>query len=138
LAQAAYQRQELPLDQRKPFFLYIDEFHSFTTEAFADMLSSLRKYGFGIIATTQYLSGMSDKVRDAVFGNVGNIIAFRLGAPDASVLVRHFGYDIPSVSDLVNLPNYECYVRMIIDGAQSKPFSARTMPMPHMLSHLAA
>ena len=71
IANAAYSRQELPEHDRKPYFLYMDEFHSLTTGAFADMLSELRKYGLGLIATTQYSARLERGVRDAIFGNVG-------------------------------------------------------------------
>lgn len=91
LALAAYQRQEIPERDRTPYFLYVDEFHSFTTSAFADMLSELRKYGLGLIATTQHTTRLTDQVREAIFGNVGTIIAFRLGATDADVLSKQFG-----------------------------------------------
>jgi hypothetical protein len=94
------------------------------------MLSELRKYGLGIMATTQYGSRLSDTVREAVFGNVGTIIAFRVGATDAQVLEKQFGGDLPRVRDLVNLPNYEMYLKLMVDGVQTKPFSARGLPPP--------
>jgi type IV secretory pathway TraG/TraD family ATPase VirD4 len=136
-ALAAYQRQEMPPEQRTPYFLYVDEFHSFTTSAFADMLSELRKYGLGLIATTQHTSRLSKEVREAVFGNVGTLIAFRLGATDAEFVSKQFGADIPSPRDLVNLPNYEMYVKMMVDGVQTRPFSARTLPPEMPIPHAA-
>lgn len=139
IANAAYSRQELPEKDRKPYFLYVDEFHSLTTGAFADMLSELRKYGLGLVATTQYSARLERGVRDAIFGNVGTIISFRVGADDAIELERQFAGDMPKPSDLVGLANYEMYLKLMIDGAQSKPFSAKTMPPEkHMLQHPVA
>ena len=139
IANAAYSRQELPEKDRKPYFLYVDEFHSLTTGAFADMLSELRKYGLGLIATTQYSARLERGVRDAIFGNVGTIISFRVGADDAMELERQFGGDLPKASDLVGLANYEVYLKLMTDGLQSKPFSARTLPPEkHMLQHPVA
>lgn len=134
IANAAYSRQELPEKDRKPYFLYVDEFHSLTTGAFADMLSELRKYGLGLVATTQYSARLERGVRDAIFGNVGTIISFRVGADDAIELERQFGADVPKACDFVGLANYEMYLKLMIDGVQSKPFSARTLsPDMHML-----
>ena len=129
IANAAYSRQALAESKRRPFFLYVDEFHSLTTSAFADMLSELRKYGLGLIATTQYSSQLDDGVREAILGNVGTIMAFRVGATDASIIAKQFGSDVPNVSDLVSLPNYEMYLKLMINGEQSRPFSARTLSM---------
>jgi hypothetical protein len=126
-AMTAYQRQDIQVTERKPYFLYIDEFHSFSTTAFADMLAELRKYGLGLIATTQHTSRLTKEVSDAVFGNVGTLVAFRLGATDAEFISKQFGHDIPSARDLVNLPNYEMYVKTMVTGVQTRPFSARTL-----------
>jgi len=128
IAHAAYAREDQLEVTRKPFFLYVDEFHSFSTSAFADMLSELRKYGLGLVATTQYGARLSDTVRESIFGNVGTIIAFRVGATDATILEKQFGANVPSARDLVSLANYEIYLKMMIDGVQTKPFSARTLP----------
>jgi type IV secretory pathway TraG/TraD family ATPase VirD4 len=129
LGLAAYQRQEIPETERTPYFLYVDEFHAFTTSAFADMLSELRKYGMGLVATTQHTSRLSDHVREAIFGNVGTIIAFRLGATDADVLSKQFGEEVPRASDFVGLANFQLYLKMMVDGVQTKPFSAQTLPV---------
>jgi DNA helicase HerA-like ATPase len=129
IANAAYSRQNVPEHERKPFFLFIDEFHSFTTGAFTDMLSELRKYALGIVATTQFSTRLDDTVREAIFGNVGTIISFRVGATDAAILAKQFGSDVPEPRDLAGLANYEFFIKLMIDGTQSKPFSARTLPL---------
>lgn len=92
------------------------------------MLAEQRKYGLGLALTTQHLSRLSEDVREAVFGNVGTLISFRVGATDAPLLARQFGADIPRPRDLVSLPNYEMYVKLMVDGVQTRPFSGRTLP----------
>lgn len=121
---AAYSRQRESESERSPFFLYADEFHSFTTTAFADMLSELRKYGLGLILSHQYTSQLDKNVLDSILGNVGSLLAFRLGANDAITLARQLACDIPGPTDLVNLPNYEMYLKIMNKGVQSKTFSA--------------
>jgi len=128
IASTAYERQGVPLELRYPYFLYVDEFHSFTTSSFADILSELRKYGLGIALSTQHTSQLSRELREAVFGNVGTLFVFRMGATDAELVWRQFGHNSPTTNDLVNLPNYEMYVRMMVNGVQSGPYSARTLP----------
>ncbi len=127
IAHAAYSRQNEPERERKPFILYIDEFHSFTTEALADMLSELRKYRVGIVGSTQFGRQVGPEVHEAILGNVGTIMTFRVGATDAAVLSKQFGAEVPRESDFVHLPNYEMYVKLMIDGAQTRPFSARSV-----------
>jgi type IV secretory pathway TraG/TraD family ATPase VirD4 len=128
IANAAYSRQNVAETERRPFFLYIDEFHSFTTAAFADMLPELRKYGLGVVLSHQHMVQLDEQVREAILGNVGTLIAFRVGATDAPVLAKQFGADVPQPRDLVGLANYEMFVRLMIDGQPSKPFSARSLP----------
>jgi len=137
LAQAAYSRANQPEAERKDWILYLDEFQSFTTAAFADMLSELRKYRVGLVSTTQFSSGLDKNVLEAILGNVGTLIAFRVGATDAAILARQFGNDVPSASDLVGLPNYEMYVKLLVDGQQTKPFSAKTVLPPNVGFRLA-
>ena len=127
-ASAAYSRQDLPEEKRQPFFLYVDEFHSFTTSAFAGMLSELRKYGCAITLVSQHFDQIEDNVREAILGNVGTLISFRVGAADAAPLSRQFGEDIPEPRDLVGLANHEVFVKLMVDGVQTKPFSAWTLP----------
>ncbi len=130
-AHAAYSRQNVPEQERRPYFLYVDEFHSFTTSAFADILSELRKYRMGLILSTQHGAQLDEKVRDAVFGNVGTLIAFRVGVRDANLLVKQLGgHDVPNVRDLVNLGNHEIYMKLMVDGMPTHPFSATSLPPP--------
>ena len=127
IANAAYSRQNVPERERRQWFLYLDEFQAFTTSAFAEMLPELRKYGLLLVLSTQSATRVSDDVREAMFGNVGTIIAFRVGATDAALLAKQFGADVPEPRDLVNLRNYEMFIKLMIDGMPSKPFSARSL-----------
>jgi type IV secretory pathway TraG/TraD family ATPase VirD4 len=128
IAAAAYSRQDQQEERRRAFFLYVDEFHSFTTSAFADMLAELRKYGVGLILTTQHFARIEPNVREAILGNVGTLISFRVGSTDAALLARQFGEEVPRPRDLVNLANHEVFVKLMVDGLQTIPFSARTLP----------
>jgi hypothetical protein len=123
---AAFSRSEMPAEQRRPFFAYLDEFQNFTTLAVANMVSELRKYGVGLVLAHQHLHQLEPDVRHAVLGNVGTFVAFRLGAEDAAIVARELspGF-VPD--DLVNLPNHGIYLRLMIDGAPSLPFSAETI-----------
>ncbi|MCL4405121.1 type IV secretion system DNA-binding domain-containing protein [Patescibacteria group bacterium] len=138
---AAMSRVDIPEDSRQDFYLYIDEFQNFSTESFANILSEARKYRLNLVLAHQYIAqlvtGQVTKVRDAVFGNVGTIIAFRVGADDARFLEREF---IPTFteSDLVNLSKYHIYIKLLIDGIASKPFSAQTLPPRPLPEHSLA
>jgi type IV secretion system coupling TraD/TrwB family protein len=125
IGHAAYSRQDIPEEDRKPFFLYADEFHSFTTSAFAGILSELRKYRLGLVLTHQYTSQVDKVVLEAVLGNVGTLISFRIGAIDAPIIARQFGEFNPY--NLISLPNFEMLIKLMIDGTQSKVFSAKTI-----------
>jgi len=125
IGHAAYSRQDMPEEGRRPFFLYADEFHSFTTSAFAGILSELRKYRLGLVLAHQHTSQLDKSVLEAVLGNVGTLISFRIGAIDAPVIARQFGEFSPY--NLISLPNYEMFIKLMIDGTQSKAFSARTI-----------
>ncbi len=126
---AIQSRSDMPEGKRRPFHLFIDEIHSFLTLSFADILSESRKYGLNLVLTHQYIDQLDDKIRAAVFGNAGTIISFRVGAEDAKYLAREFN-PIFEEKDLVNLPNHSIYLKMMIDGQVSKPFSALTLPPP--------
>ena len=124
---AAFSRADTEAGKRRDFFAYVDEFQNFTTLAMADMLSELRKYRVGFTVAHQYLHQLDPEVRHAVLGNAGSIIAFRVGAEDAPYLVREFTERFDTI-DFLQLPNYRAYIKLMIDGTPSEPFSAQTMP----------
>jgi hypothetical protein len=126
---AALSRAELPVAERRPFFLYVDEFQSFTTLAFANLMPELRKYGVGMTLAHQYLHQLDDDVRHSVLGNAGTLISFRLGPEDAAVMEREMQPSF-DVLDLLNLPNHHFYIKLMIDGTPSTPFSARLNSPP--------
>jgi len=123
----AMERVDIPELERRDFYLYIDEFQNFATESFASILSEARKYRLALIMAHQYIEQLTEEVRAAVFGNVGTIMIFRVGSPDAAFLETEF---MPRFTpeDLVNLAKYEIYLRLMIDGVASEPFSALTLP----------
>lgn len=123
---AAFSRADLPPQDRRPFFLYVDEFQSFTTLSFATMLSELRKFGVGMVLAHQYLHQLDADIKHAVLGNAGTLIAFRLGAEDAAFIAREFE-PVFGAGDLLSLPNRSVYLKLMIDGKPSKPFSATTL-----------
>jgi len=123
---AALSRADIAEGKRKPFFLYLDEFQSFTTLSLVNMLSELRKYRTGITLAHQHLAQLDLPVQNAILGNVGTIISFRLGVTDAELLAKEF-YPEFSASDLTNLPNHNIFLKLLIDGMVSKPFSAVTL-----------
>jgi len=133
---AAMSRVNVAEEERKDFFLYIDEFQHFATESFVNILSEARKYRLSLILSHQYIAqlgtGSDAPVRDAVFGNVGTIVSFRIGAEDAEVLEKEFVPEFEQ-NDFVNLGKYDIYVKLMIDGIASRPFSANTLPPPQGL-----
>jgi hypothetical protein len=132
---AAFSRADIPEKQRADYFLYLDEFQNFTTASVATMISELRKYKVGLILANQHLAQLSDDVRQAVLGNVGSLISFRVGPSDAALLAKEFDERF-TPADLMNLPNHHIYLRVMIDGAPSKPFSATTiLPTDVALAH---
>jgi len=132
---AALSRANLPEARRRPFYFYVDEFHDFLTLSFADILSASRKYGLNLVLAHQNLMQIDEKLRAAILGNAGTIISFRVGVEDAELLAKAF-YPVFGESDLVNLPNYHIYLKLLIDGAPSQPFSAVTLaPGSSITSH---
>ncbi|WP_291122302.1 type IV secretory system conjugative DNA transfer family protein [Flavobacterium sp. UBA6046] len=129
---AAMRRASIVEHLRTPFYVYIDEAHSFLSTSFATMLSEVRKYGIGLFLTHQYLDQLPEEVRSAVLGNVGTIITFRLGTADAKVMAEEF-YPVFTVDDFINLPKHCIYLKLLIDGSASKPFSAKTNPISKCL-----
>ena len=128
LGSAAFSRAHQAAAVRRPFFLYVDEFQSFTTLALASMLSELRKFGVGMVMAHQYLQQLDPDIAHAVLGNAGTLISFRLGAYDAGLIAKEFEPVFAPV-DLLNLPNHHIYLKLMIDGMPSKPFSATTLPL---------
>jgi energy-coupling factor transporter ATP-binding protein EcfA2 len=118
---------EKELQKLPNFYLYVDEFQSFANESFADILSEARKYKLNLTIAHQYIEQMSEEVRAAVFGNVGTMITFRVGAFDAEILEKEFAPQF-TAEDLVNLGFAQIYLKLMIDGVSSTPFSATTMP----------
>lgn len=123
---AAMRRTTIAEEQRRDFYLYVDEFQNFATESFATILSEARKYHLNLIMTNQYIAQVPEEVISAVFGNIGTLITFRVGAPDAAALKQEFAPIFEEV-DLVNLDNYHIYVKMSIDGVTCPAFSAITL-----------
>lgn len=128
---AAMSRVDIPEKDRKDFYLYVDEFQNFATDSFANILSEARKYHLCLIVAHQYIGQLvhesSTKVRDAIFGNVGTMVVFRVGAEDAEFLEKEFQPDFMA-ADFVGLPKYNFYTKLLIDGVSSRPFSASGIP----------
>ena len=127
---AAMSRVDIPMEKRRHFYLYVDEFQNFSTESFANILSEARKYRLNLILAHQSSEQLHEKVKPAVFGNVGTIVCFRIGAEDAEFLEKEFEPEF-TANDLVNLAKYNIYVKLMIDGVASRAFSAATLaPLP--------
>jgi Type IV secretion-system coupling protein DNA-binding domain len=124
---AAMSRAEVPEAERRAFYLFVDEVHNFLTLSFANILSEARKYGLNLTIAHQYIEQLDEQVRAAIFGNVGTIISFRIGADDAKFLSREF-HPVFNETDLVNLPNHDICLRLLINGVTSDAFSATTLP----------
>jgi hypothetical protein len=124
---AAMSRADVPVDQRPDCFLYVDEFQNFATDSFATILSEARKYNLGLTIAHQYIAQLPEEVRDAVIGNVGSLILFRVGVPDAEALAKEFE-PVFQVADMVNLEKAHVYVKLLVDGFAAQPFSAMTLP----------
>ncbi len=140
---AAMSRQDIPnIEDRKPFYLYVDEFQNFATDSFATILSEARKYGLNLTVANQYISQMSETVRDAVFGNVGTMITFRVSADDAPILSKQFEPNFEAL-DLLQMHNRNFVINMVIGGEKTPAFSGRTLNLPpaqadntaHIIAH---
>lgn len=126
---AAMERVDMIEKDRQDFYLYVDEFQNFATESFANILSEARKYRLALITAHQYIEQLEEEVAAAVFGNVGTIIAFRVGANDAQQLAKEFAPTFEETGeDFINLAKFEIYLKLMIDGVASTPFSARSLP----------
>ncbi len=126
LALAGLARSDTSEHKRKDFFIYLDEFHTFATLSLTTMLSELRKYRVGLVLAHQYLGQLELDIRDAVFGNVGSLLSFRVGAHDAMFIAHEFAPKF-AAEDLIRLPRFHMYLRLMIDGQTSEPFSAETV-----------
>jgi hypothetical protein len=129
---AAMERVRIRMDERRDFILFIDEFQNFVTDSFASILSEARKYRLGMVISHQYIGQLvteqtQERLKDAVFGNVGTTITFRVSAQDAEFLEKHYAPYLLA-DDLIGLPNHHVYMKMMIDGLSSRPFSATTLP----------
>ena len=127
LLMSALSRVDIAQEQRKDFNLYIDEFQNFTTDSIATILSEARKYRLNLVVAHQFISQLAEKIRDAVFGNVGSMIVFRVGADDADYLTKHFE-PVFSKNDLINVDNFNAYAKLLINGHPARPFNIRTLP----------
>ena len=124
---AAMSRADTPEELRKDFCLYVDEFQNFSTDSFASILSEARKYRLNLVVANQYIGQLSDQIRDAVLGNVGTAIAFRVGNESAEVMAKYMT-PIFDEADLRQIPNYNCALRMLIEGVPTQPFSMAALP----------
>jgi hypothetical protein len=124
---AAMSRADTPEEYRRDFCLYVDEFQNFSTESFADILSQARKYRLNLIVANQFTTQLSEEIRDAVFGNVGTLVSFRVGTSDAELLTKKFS-PVFDIEDLQFLPNYNTAITMMIGGVPVQPFSMATLP----------
>ena len=134
LQMAAMSRVDTPLEKRRPFLLYVDEFQNFATDSFSSILSEARKYGLGLIMAHQYISQLvvnkfgnsSTQIRDAVFGNVGTMTCFKIGAEDSEFITKEFA-PVLTEQDLIGISNYKAYMKMSINGTTSRPFSLESI-----------
>lgn len=127
LLMAALSRVDMPEDERKDFYLYIDEFQNVTTDSISQILSEARKYRLDLIIAHQFIGQLSEEISKAVFGNVGSLCAFRVGPEDGEFLQKQFE-PIFKANDLINVDNYNCFTRMLVNGELSKPFNMKTYP----------
>jgi len=126
---AAMNRVYLPEEQRRDFYLYVDEFQNFATQSFIKILSEARKYRLNLTLANQYIGQIDEDVQKAIFGNAGSLISFGVGAADARLLTHEFGTKYEE-QELVNLGNYQIILKLSIDNQTSLPFSAMTLPLP--------
>jgi hypothetical protein len=124
---AAMSRASIPEDQRVDFALYVDEFQNFSTDSFATIMSEARKYHLNLIVANQFTTQLTPEIRDAVFGNMGTIVAFRIGQNDVESLGKYFQPAFDS-DDLLRVPNYNTIVRTLVGGVPTQPFSMNTLP----------
>lgn len=124
---AAMARAKIPESERVDFSLYVDEFQNFSTDSFASILSEARKYRLNVIVANQFTTQLTEEIRDAVFGNIGTIVSFRVGTNDAEFLAKYFA-PVFDIHDLQRIPNHNTVTRMLIGGVPTQPFSMMTLP----------
>ena len=124
---AAMSRANIPEDERKDFALYVDEFQNFSTDSFATIMSEARKFHLNLIVANQYTTQLTTEVRDAVFGNIGTIVGFRVGQNDLESLAKYFQPAF-TADDLLRVPNYNSVTRTLVSGVPTQPFSMATLP----------
>lgn len=127
---AALSRADTPEEERRDFYLFVDEFSHFATESFVGMLSEARKYALNLVISNQTLSQLEESMRGAIFGNVGTLITFQVGAEDAEYLTKEFS-PVFEEEDLINLPAHHIYLKLRMEGKTSQPFSAETLVSPY-------
>jgi len=123
---AALSRGDLEEKDRRDFYLYVDEFQNFATDTFASILSEARKFRLDLSITNQYIAQIPEPIRDAIIGNVGSLVTFRIGVPDAEFMVKEFE-QIADQNDLTNIDAFNCYVKLLVDNTPTKPFSMQTI-----------
>jgi len=126
---AAYSRADIPESERRDFYLYVDEFQNFATDSFASILAEARKYRLNLIIAHQYITQLKENIRDAVFGNVGTFISFRIGVEDAEIVAKQFD-PVFTPSDLINIERFHVYLKLMVKAGVSKPFTMATYPPP--------
>ena len=126
---AAMSRVNVSEEERKDFYLYVDEFQNFATNSFIKILSEARKYRLNMILANQYMAQISEDVRSAILGNAGSLASFLVGAEDARILVREFGEEYKE-TDFVSLSNFQMIIKLAIDNLTSRPFFGRSLPLP--------
>ena len=122
-------RVDTPKDLRRPFYLFVDEFQNFATESFIRILSEARKYGLALTLANQYMAQIPIHIQKAILGNAGTLITFTIGAEDANIVHREFS-EVFTQNDLVNLQNYQIAIKMMVDAHSTRPFLAKTLPLP--------
>ena len=126
---AAMRRVDIPKEQRKQFYLFVDEFQNFATGSFIKILSEARKYGLNLMLANQYMAQIPEEVQKAILGNAGTLICFSIGAEDAAIVHKEFA-EVFSENDLVNLSNYQIAIKLLVDWQSTRPFIANTLPLP--------
>jgi len=126
---AAMSRADIPEEQRRDFYLYVDEFQNFATESFVTILSEARKYRLNLIVANQFIGQLPEEIKGAIFGNVGTEICFTIGVEDAEYMEKEFE-PVFKRQDLLNIPRYNAYISLLINGTESRPFNIHTLYDP--------